>query len=696
MANLIKQTAKIAVVIIGILLTACAKDLSEPDDNGGNGNGESISGIPDEFNFSTTVSRQLTVNVVDQYDGQYFYTMEVYDADPILNPSATLLAGGKTNSKVPFHMNFPTEKTLETFYLVQTDPFGRKNLYMYDVTDGEMVCNLGESVITKSEVTKAADVDKDRIDFSYEEDKLITITGSKDVTLETNKKYLITKEFTGILKNLDGANNVAIYVKGEWKINQEILTFQNHFNLYVLKDGKVSSKKKSRMQCNNNTLIAVQYDGEIDGNIDIQMNNGGVKLVNEGEIDVDNIIMESSATIINYCCIEADEQINAQSGGASIIMKPYTMIECGSLKAGNLTIDMDVASIFKVEKDDEHEAATGVANFNSWNNKVNGPKIKNGTLKDFALFEAGEITNGVTFSENVKCYAKDKYSQEIKVNAPAAIAIGFPDVEIDDDECNRNSGNHNPETGSGDKEDEYKPTTENLPTFTYLFEDNWPAFGDYDMNDLVMDITISNTMIKGNAVSVTFNTKVKAVGATKPLYAFARIEAEGMSKMVVPLFDGEAHALMNVDKDVKVNTYSYTCEPVEVNKTYELPAGVKGMVTADNLNVFIVWGEPTGNTRNEVHSPDFSATENAAKHPASVGYKYKYLKDVKDSKPEYNNMMWALRIPAKEFVSYPKESVSIMKAYDKFENWAKSGGKEDADWYKHPAGKEYIYSKEAK
>lgn len=76
------------------------------------------------------------------------------------------------------------------------------------------------------------------------------------------------------------------------------------------------------------------------------------------------------------------------------------------------------------------------------------------------------------------------------IEPPAAFAQGQASVEIENDDCNRNSGNQNPGEGDGDQDPSYEEA-ETLP-YTYLFEDNWPATGDYDMNDLVIGIEINN------------------------------------------------------------------------------------------------------------------------------------------------------------------------------------------------------------
>lgn len=680
------QGVKYAALAAGILLTACTNDVAGPSapDNPDGG-----SGIPDNFEWKSTSERQLTVNVVDEYAGKFNYTIEVYDADPVLHPDADLLVGAKIDPTVPYRVKITVPAACNTLYILQTDPMKRRSLFMCDVTEGDLSYDLGVSNDVSVKSAVYADNDADRVDFSFDRAKAVIVTGNADVALEKNKTYVIRGKFKGALKNLTEANHVSVYVEGEWQISQSSVILQNNINLYVLDGGKIAASGNCRIQCNNSALIAVQGNGEIDGDIDISLYHGGAQIVNEGEMEIRSLYMESSAQVTNFCVLDVEGKINAPSGGAKITLKPGAMVECGSLAGGNLKIDMDVASVFKVEKDDDNSDATGEANFNQWNNQVTGPKIKNGTSNDFALFLADRITSGVTFSENVEWFAKSYSSDGIKVFKPARMAVGKPNVDIDDDECNRYSGNHNPGEGTGDTDDSYE--SEQGATYTYLFEDNWPALGDYDMNDLVMDITISNRTVKGNATAVTLTTKVRAVGATKPLYAFAQIEAPGAGRMLVPLFDGEVHRLMGAEPTQMINTSVFTCKPVVVTKTHELPGGTQGIVNADNLNVFIVWGDLDAKKWNEVHLPGYEGTARAAGAVTSKAYKYKFNPNDENSDPAMENMMWGLMIPAKDFKWYPLESVSIMKGYGEFENWAKSGGTAHADWYRNPTDESKLY-----
>ena len=230
---------------------------------------------------------------------------------------------------------------------------------------------------------------------------------------------------------------------------------------------------------------------------------------------------------------------------------------------------------------------------------------------------------------------------------------------------------------------EYKPEYDKTEAYVYLFEDNWPNFGDYDMNDLVMIVSIMNTTEASsegiNAKTVYLSTSVRAVGATKSLYAFAKIQ--GTDKVINLLEGKEAHEFMNSEPGQIINTYNKTCEARESLIEVDVN-GMSGVVNANNLNVFIVWGDPNKNKKNEVHIAGFLGTEQAATALTSDEYyRYKYNENIDNSTEEFNNMMWGLMIPKSSFDSYPREGISIMDAYPQFMNWAKSGGKDVLDWY---------------
>ena len=60
--------------------------------------------------------------------------------------------------------------------------------------------------------------------------------------------------------------------------------------------------------------------------------------------------------------------------------------------------------------------------------------------------------------------------------------------------------------------------------YTYVFEDNYPLVGDYDFNDIVLDVTIEYDRGADNKITSTYlNVALTAAGATKTIGAGLRI-----------------------------------------------------------------------------------------------------------------------------------------------------------------------------
>ena len=82
-----------------LLFSSCVKDLYDPEVIAEkNPDAE----IPVGFKFTTTKNVNLTVNVDDQYNGQYFYKVEVYNQNPLsVNNNMKLLTAGVAKGSTP-------------------------------------------------------------------------------------------------------------------------------------------------------------------------------------------------------------------------------------------------------------------------------------------------------------------------------------------------------------------------------------------------------------------------------------------------------------------------------------------------------------------------------------------------------------------------------------------------------------------
>jgi LruC domain-containing protein len=261
------------------------------------------------------------------------------------------------------------------------------------------------------------------------------------------------------------------------------------------------------------------------------------------------------------------------------------------------------------------------------------------------------------------------------------------------------------------------------------FEDLWPAKGDYDFNDVVVDHyseIVSNA--QNQVVEVNYQFKVRAIGASfkngfgfeltninpnairsvsgtniKPgsIYNIAAngtengqtnatIIAIGNVFDVLPFMGGASYGI-NTSPGAPYSTPQI----LNVKLTF-MENGVPGTSGAVNVsqlgsntfNPFIVVNQSRGK---EVHLADYKPTSLA--NPALFGT----LDD--DSNPAQNryyrtknNLPWALS--TYESFQYPIEKAEVTKAYLKLIDWVISNGTQYTDWDTNPAYRDnnYIYT----
>ncbi len=252
------------------------------------------------------------------------------------------------------------------------------------------------------------------------------------------------------------------------------------------------------------------------------------------------------------------------------------------------------------------------------------------------------------------------------------------------------------------------------------YEDLWPAKGDYDFNDLVIDYNFSitkNDQEEIENITATFITKafgasyLNGFGFSFPDVAPNNIiTASGYDIGAGSIFNLDANGLESGQSDATIivfdNAYRIMQHPgmgIGVNTEHSAPFvtpdtivmqivfmenGVPapgGPVTYSeldigNFNPFIVVNQDRGK---EVHLPDYPPTDlvdegyfgtiNDDSNPAQGRY-YKTV----------NNLPWAIHIP--ESFDHPIEKQDIIGAYLKFAEWAESDGVLYPDWYQDQPG----------
>jgi LruC domain-containing protein len=256
---------------------------------------------------------------------------------------------------------------------------------------------------------------------------------------------------------------------------------------------------------------------------------------------------------------------------------------------------------------------------------------------------------------------------------------------------------------------------------TVAYEDNWPALGDYDMNDLVVSYQykiISNaqnnivefygsfapvasgaTFSNGFGVQFPFSQSlVSSVTGEMLKNNYIKLNANGteagQTNAVIIPFDNVRNLISNYDGNLFVNTL--TTEPKVTGDTSVVYVGFTSPVSSStfgiaNNNPFAISNMKRGY---EVHLPNYAPTALAntalfgTQNDASVPSKGIYYV-TKDNHP------WGLYFLGSW--QYPIETIPVNQPYLHFFDWAGSAGVSYTDWYYNTAAgyqnTQYIYNK---
>ncbi|HBF21979.1 MAG: hypothetical protein CMI36_02775 [Owenweeksia sp.] len=248
---------------------------------------------------------------------------------------------------------------------------------------------------------------------------------------------------------------------------------------------------------------------------------------------------------------------------------------------------------------------------------------------------------------------------------------------------------------------------------TVAYEDLWPAKGDFDLNDLVLNYRFNTvTNASNNVVEIIGTFTIRSFGAsynngfgfqlpnTNLNTADVTVTGFSLNRAYITL-DGNGWETGQNKPTVIVydNTYDHMPWPgggigvnTDPNGTYVQPATFtitmtfnSGSYTAaqvgiENFNPFLIVNQ---NRSKEVHLPNFAPTAKADQSlfgtvddDSNSGSGRYYVTE--------NNLPWAINTPTE--LEWTKEKVDIIKAYQHFEAWAESNGQQYPDWYTDQSG----------
>ena len=529
----------ISLVLMVCMFSACQKDVYDP-----NYNPNLEASVPENFDWSTTKTLNVNVEVKDEYDGKYNYAVRIYDKTPG-EGVLPVAASSKVNKDMPFSQEIVVPATVTKLYIVQA----------FKKADAS-------EVISKQEVA----VDRGNISFSFgsAQSKTFSSTRASDnatelkagMEIKNGASYFLKEEYT--LKDIDDkVKNVTITVNkgGELKFSESVI-LPNQWVINIDHGGKLEAKDNTEITLGTNSVLSNYGEVRV---YDINFTNGAT-LYNGDAMDGKN---EGACFYANIIHLEGGNGNGSEK--RTLGQRSYTSCEKLELENVKLTfktgawLDCETLSIIKgganaLQEDDDSQTIT--------NTKYVG----------LATIDHIDISKGkLTIADKILVETEDynKFEQD-NVVEDASGKITIVGTSCSD----------------GFEDDE---ETESDP-YTYIFEDMYPEQGDYDMNDIVITLTATQ-----EDDELTIKGELKAVGAAYTIIPYIKV---GNEQKPLKSENGkalDAHTIMgSPTSSTPINT-----ERNGINlpaASFELEFDdVKRGLTIDDIDLYIVVGS------NEIH-----------------------------------------------------------------------------------------------
>ncbi len=249
---------------------------------------------------------------------------------------------------------------------------------------------------------------------------------------------------------------------------------------------------------------------------------------------------------------------------------------------------------------------------------------------------------------------------------------------------------------------------------TLAFEDNYPNYGDYDLNDLVVrerlqTIYNANGQITGFKISGFIDARggarangfaLRLMELPPELIQNAHIYIDG-KRYEKRTENYQTDAVMLLWRNSKVFTttgnsgkcshFNTVMECESFNPVpFELDVQFSYSISQLNHSALDFFIFRTNDRGHEVHFAGYPGTD------FFKSWLFGHSKD--DSNPSQDKyfvsedgLPWALKIDSTW--KYPREYIDVVWAYPRYESWVESAGSLEQDWYKHTTRTAHVYGK---
>lgn len=782
-----KKNILLLACLIGMASCTDRKDLYNPD--AGSKDNPLDMEVSKDFDWSMMTDLNVSVNVDDQYNGQYSYVVEVFDANPVISSDAVLLARGKAKKGEAYNVTLKVGKGLQTIYVKQTDPTKLTKTRAFTVEGASVYCDFTSNAGNRSLALRS--ISRAFVDMEEPSDDVFPgecpsgLGEFNSSSFKAGETYRVTAQTNAI--NLGEQEGITLYVAEDVTLASAMYLTQNS-KIYILNGGKLTMPV-SNNNGQSNCLISVGSGASLVVNGTLQLDSN-YKLYNKGNVTATDFSCTNTSYLYNKGELNLQGTLTGTNGSSCIL-------NVGALSAKGLSVTGDshfenrgTATIEGTTTlnctggswKNEGTYTTEDMNVSAWNdftynacklvvnNKLSLGEAKmqvegSVTTKDLEFRQSRVDLAGNAFF-NVTGTATYQYNQlnshgffasssarallrlnEVKKDGSGTcmtygglLTIVYvsqdtphPAKELDqwnpywaedatvewadesDNKTNQvipastcNPGYSN--TPSAPEEPEVEPAEG--WTGIYAMEDNWPSYGDYDMNDVVVKTAVSMKLHNNGGYVKEADVEIwlMAVGANKTIAAAVQLDQitsdmlrtsgnysvkhdeledisafsvvsnachieQGQAKVVIPLF-ASANQLLGGNYVNVGEGPSTQAKKIQVNLRFEDGKVTTAMLQDRNFNFFIMTNG-VQKDRTEIHLRNFAITDLGN---GSLSGK----EDDNGNYTSHAGLVWGLLIPSSSW-SWPEEHDNIKKVYPSFESWATSNGAQNPDWYSHPA-----------
>ncbi|MGK0637935.1 LruC domain-containing protein [Schleiferia thermophila] len=707
----------IAIIIISLnIFTHCKKDKIDDNQNTAPISSMKELQVPSGFDFSTMREIDFTASIEDDMFGNNKYKIELFDKFPSegTSPRVVVIASKNQNASVKARIS----RAVKNVFVVVNYPNGIRDMRTVSI-EGDKVnftfkkmgrpqrkTQINPNGCTGCTVTLN---NFSNYNGNFWGNEIICISGTftGGFNIGGNVQVRICPGANVNFSYFNANNNASLEINagatlttGNINFNGNTSAFRNWSNNVTITsnfspNGKVYNEGilniNGQFNCNSGSEI-VNY-GEINTTSDININH---KFLNHGKVASGNTIhFNSSSNVQNYCSMTANNNFHFNG-----ILENCSYMRCNNEMYVNssTTITLYDGAMIK--------GGTG----NTYFNKVIQAY---GSTSSIVIPGPLTINSSGGIAGNVELCATNIVANNGAIVAPASIGCNnfIPTSPCNPEGFGTPSIVDSDGDGVPDNIDEYPndplraynlyfPSQNGFNTLA--FEDLWPAYGDFDFNDLVihnrMHFVLNANM---GAVELFYTYKVVAIGASQRnafgiqfdnllpsaiqsvdgqlLSGFTSIAPNGtengQSKAVVIIFDNAFSALPNPGTPF-VNTVPNQTfvAPIERVVTINFSSPIP-IANIGDWNPFTIVNQNRGR---EVHLPGFQPTDLA--NTTLFGT----IDDNTGASGFLNytsktGLPWAIEIP--DIWKYPIEKEDIVGVYQQFAPWAQSGGVQYPLWY---------------